>query len=197
MELWKELLILILSPLAVISAGAYLIRKVLERGLNRDLEKYKNELEMHRFEYQTRFSLIHQKRAEVIGEFYSRLVESEDLLRRLTSVFQPHNQPLPLPMRKDETRAAYWRCKDYFNGHRIYFDEELCLKIDTFLKVMFSAFCDFDTGQDGEKLEKDESGLWVQAWKTVQEKLPPIKTELELVFRKILGSIDNSTSKKE
>ena len=89
MELWQQLLALILTPTLAVAAMAWLIRKFFERGLQRDLERFKNELELERFEYQTKFSIIHQKRAEIVSGLYSRLARARAHLGNLVAVFQP------------------------------------------------------------------------------------------------------------
>ena len=81
----EEILKLIFTPAAIIAAFVYLLQKYFEKTINKDLEKYKNdlrtelelikaklqnELDIKLFEYQTKFSLFHQKQAAITAELY-------------------------------------------------------------------------------------------------------------------------------
>jgi len=74
--------------------------------------------------------------------------------------------------------------REYFDENRIFFEEELELQIDNFLKLIKKSWLDFEY-KDIEP--KDSAGKWLSTWKFVDEEMPKIRKELEKEFRKILG----------
>ena len=53
---------------------------------------------------------------------------------------------------------------------------------------MHDAWLAFDTAQSNDPNQPDDKRLQKVAWKTVSEKLPPLKTALEKRFRHEFGS---------
>lgn len=188
-ELWQQVLALTLTPALAIGATAWIIRKLLEQGLQRDIEKFKSQLELERFEHQTRFSFIHQKRAEIVSGLYSRLARTKARLGDLVAIFQPGGQTLP--DKKRVVAEAYNDASSFFFENRIFFTESTALKVEEVLDAMRGAFYAFDTAQRGnEDYKPDTSGLWMESYKNVKEKLPPLLSELEGQFRETLGIIE-------
>lgn len=189
MELWKQILALTLTPTLAVAAIAWLIRKLFESSLQRDLEHYKSELELKRFEHQTKFSLIHQKQAEVLSNLYSQLARAKGLLGDLVAIFQPGGQSLP--DKKKKAAESFNDAYAYFFEHRIFINESTAVKVEEVLAAMRVAFVGFDTAQLGnEEYKPDSTGLWMESYKNVRDKLPPLLSELEIQFRKTLGLIE-------
>ncbi len=186
MELWQQIVALILTPTMIVGALAYLISKLFDRGLQRDLEKFKSELDVKRFEHQTKFSLVHEKRAEVIANLYSRLMKARRLMAQLTAVIQWGDQSLT--EKKKRAADACNDANDYFNEHRIYLNNGTGAKVEAILEKMNSAFIDFDTAQPGTEYRPDPSGLWMQANKQIKDEFPPLLEELENQFCQVLAS---------
>ena len=65
-----------------ISSGliAWLIRSLATAYINKDLEGCKSQLEQERF----RFSKLHEKRANIIEEFYMKLLVFETTINSMT-----------------------------------------------------------------------------------------------------------------
>ncbi len=204
MELWQQILALILTPVMIVGVLAYLFKlllkssldKDLERykselksGFDKDLEKFKSELAIQQFEFQKRFSLIHEKRAEVLGELYARLDRTERALADLTSLLQL-NDGRTLQDKKTATQSIGKDFSDYYSTKKIYLDESLCNQIEEMQKILHDAWVAFDTSQHGACYHDDKTGLWNYSSTMVKEKFPPLKKQLEELFRKELGSID-------
>jgi hypothetical protein len=50
---------------------------------------------------------------------------------------------------------------------------------------------EFDTAQMGnDKYRSDQTGLWMKAFKRLQDEVPPILAELECEFQELLGVIE-------
>ncbi len=195
MELWQQIVALTLTPTLLVGALAYLLRALFDRGLERDLERHKSELAAQLFEYQTKFSVIHEKRAEVIAELYSRLARARRELAQLTAALQPGGQSLHA--KKQQAADACNEAAEFFNERRLYMDLKTSEKIDRILETMKSAFYDFNTAQQEDEYKPDPSGLGVQASKQVRDDLPPLLRELEGQFQNILGIVEENTKWKK
>lgn len=205
MESITEIIKLVFTPAAIIASLVYLFQKYFEKALNKNLEKYKNdlkteleltkaklqnELDIKLFEYQTKFSLFHQKQATITAELYKKLYYSSNSIVDLTKPIQIGGQK-DLNLKKKETAEILNDLINFFNENRIYFNEEICKKLDEIIKVIRDALIEFDIahnfGMNGsESYKKDDSELWLEAWKIINTKLPTINKELEKFLRDIL-----------
>ena len=185
MEIWEKILVLTVTPSAVIAAVAYIVRKLFDRGLQRDLEKYKSDLELQRFEHQSKVSLINEKRAEVIGILYGRIAKARRLMAQLTHIFQEGGQSLV--EKKKQTADACNKADNYFNEHRIYLNQNTSEKLDLVFEKIKSAFISFDIAQPGEEYKPDQTGLWRESSKEIRKELSPLLEDLEREFRDLLG----------
>ena len=188
MEIWQQILLMVFTPTAAVAVLAYILRKFFDRALDRDIERYKNDLQLQRFEYQTKYSLIHQRRAEVIGEFYKLLFrgirEVADLVRVLRFA-----DGEPLPVKKQRAADRFNEMSNYFFEHRLYFDESLCERIEELIRLVRDSLIEFDIAQPGEKIERGpdtDPDMWKSAHKRIEEQVDPIQKELERQFRSLL-----------
>lgn len=192
MSLFSQVVQLVLTPALIVAGLAWLMRSFFDQSLRRDLAKFQNELEASRFEHQTRFSLIHQRQAEVISGLYSRLAKARRLIAQLVALFQPGGQNLA--EKKQRAADACNDADEFFNENRLYLAEDLAAKVEDSLDIMKGAFITFETAMQANEYEPDHSGLWKQANDELKEKLPPLQTEMEARFRSILGVIEGEHS---
>lgn len=171
----------ILSQAVLLTVVTFVLKRFHERALAR----LTNELHSQRMKEQIRFSLIHQKRADVIGIVYGRLIKASRLLKKLV---EPQLvDGIPLPEKKEEARLAIIRTRDYYDEHRIYLDKSVCDQIEDFLNGMLGVFSKFNLAQQEEKYSlPDPTGQWMQSWMDLEEKLLPVKEKLEDMFRQAL-----------
>jgi DNA anti-recombination protein RmuC len=185
MTLVSQLLVLILTPSAVIGVMAYLLKEFFSRALARDLEQYKSELRRQNHVFRTRFSLLHEKRAEVISEFYARMVRAVDQLQSLTAVLRTAREE-SLSDQKKETVHHLRDMSQFFSEHRLYFEESAAAKVESLIEVLRESFAEFAVAQPGEEIEHGPGthpDMWQSAYERVIEEVPPIKRELEDTFR--------------
>ena len=191
MDYWQQLIAIVLTPTLSVAALAWLLKSLFSSGLQRDLERYKRELDAKQFEQQARFSLIHQKRAEVIAELYARLARAKARLGELVAIYQPGGQSLI--EKKKGTAEAFNDANSYFHERRIFLPEEIAESVDVVFEAMRDAFIEFDTAQRGsDEYKPDNTGLWIQSFKGVREKLPPLMKKMEAQFRCEIGAIDST-----
>ena len=195
----------------------YLARNVLTQYLARDLERYKNqftreaETKRHEFtkeleqfkreldgvlsERQTRFSLMHQKSAEVIAELYGRTPAAEDSIKRMTAPMRMESldQEVEKKRRDDqqtEAAKAYESLQDYFDRHRIFLSEQAERRCEELLTHMRQAFFDFQYSRGVYTQGQRDNKKWIEAWERVTKEVPPLRAELAKDFRRILGVTD-------
>jgi hypothetical protein len=201
----EEIIKLIFAPAAIVAAFVYIFQKLFEKNLSKDIAKYKNqldtefesaksrlenELKIQLFQYQTNFSLFHQKQASLTAELYKKLVIASKSITNLVKKYQPANQN-NLNEKKKETSELWIDLSSFFDENRIYFDESICEKIDSIIEVTANAFNEFDFAhtfamQSSDSYKPDETGLWPKAANELKEKLPPLKKDLENFLRIIL-----------
>jgi hypothetical protein len=186
MEFWQQILVLTLTPTVVVTAVTYLLRKLFERTLSKDLERFKSDLQIKQAEFQTRFSALHEKRIEIIGELYARLVRATQSASDLVELFQYEDRVKTLPSKKVDAFDSMSELDNYFQALRVYFDTVICEKMDSLIKGTHRSIGLFSLGQRGETYQGDDTGTWQKAWEKMEKEVGPIKTELEKQFRELI-----------
>jgi hypothetical protein len=153
----------------------------LQGELERSKLRMQNDLQLKFFEYQTRFSLLHQRQAEVIRDLYGMLGDAHEYIKHLA------NPTFDITDHKhaETTQAKYNTLAECFVKNRIYLEEETCNRIDELLLKMRLAMTKFSIGQRPEPGVRGIE-LWDEAWKSVTNEVPPILKELENQFRAFL-----------
>ncbi|MBI5195283.1 MAG: hypothetical protein HZA10_03055 [Nitrospirae bacterium] len=186
----SEIITLIVSSIggsaALFTAVAWLARSLIKNFIDRDLEKFKLNLEKMAFEHQIRFSKLHEIRAQIIAELYGRLYEFHWAVCAFLRDFHKENKN-DKTHRVQEIDKKSYEFKDYFDKHRIYFTENICSKVDELVDALYSAYVPLEvTDSDDDNLIK----VWGKCADTVRKQYPAIRSSLESDFRKILGVIE-------
>lgn len=190
-EFWQQLLALTLTPTLVIGAVAWLLKGFIGQEFKRDLARFKGDIDRENFEKRERFSLIHQKRAEVITGVYSRLVKTRSLVADLVAIFQSGGQSLI--QKKQKVAEVYNDAASYFFENKIFLPKATAEKTEALIDELKKALIEFDTAQLGnDEYKPDDSGLWIKAHGRLNENIPPILEELETQFKEILGFIEGN-----
>lgn len=184
MESWLE----ILRDLGMFTIAAFMIKKIFEKWINKDFEKFKHKLKQERIIS----SKLYDKRGEVINKLYELL---EDFNQKMSSLTSPAEMAGDLP-KIEKLKIAGKSGEDFRNYHskkKIYFNENLSNLLDKINSQFIEAWIDF-TMYPPEKNnlssgnEKEKWEWWIKAWKKVSEEIPPIKKEIEKEFRNLLGA---------
>jgi hypothetical protein len=186
---------------------AFLGKTFVERWLDRNLEKYKSELSRKESEHETKFALLHEKRAAIIAELYRLIVE---MLRSISKSAQgihqyaDHQVPTPRHVRQTKsveyfnTAVADFRAfEKHFEDNRIYLSNNLIDKINQLRKQVADVLKDLEASHvppppDFKGLPPSIHAIW-NAQKSLRLLVQPIREEIEIEFRGILGVIDSST----
>ncbi len=96
-----------------------------ENSLSKRLEDYKKGINKDLYQFQTKFSLFHQKEAEAIASLYEKLVDLGKIVEH--TFYRDGDQ------KQESTRIAidkYHEYIDFYQKNRIYFDDQLCENIE-------------------------------------------------------------------
>jgi hypothetical protein len=180
----------------LIGVIGYLIRSLFKQILSIDMAKHQHELEIETerfrsqlgitaFEHQTRFSVLHVKRAEVIAELYKHLYYSERDASLLISIFEPAG----IPPQKERYETAYGSCRglsEYFEPNRICFSLCICEKVTNITKELFKALVEFRQVIHTVEGEYQKVDIWMVVWEKLSRDIHTLKLEIENEFREIL-----------
>ena len=212
MDMLTKIFGLIFTPTAIVAGVVYILRKYFDNHVAKELELFKHDLqsqsetariqfqtnlEARLFEFQTKFSLYHQKQAEIVAELYGHLmnVMAETALLTNPAGFSTE---ISLKTRKDNAATLYTNLFTFYTRHRIYFSGELDQKIFSVISLMGDALREFDKAHrvgmgGGSEYMPDDTGGWEHAWTKISQETPPVMREVEDYFRSILeGKYDDS-----
>jgi len=186
----------------------FLIRSIIKHFLDKDIAVYQNKLqenskqqiaefkhnlEKTALEHKIRFSKLHEERANVIKEIYTRYIEFELSMKKFVSVFEAENDPTKEELKKEVISTGNKFFK-YLKDKRIFFAEKTCSLIDEiedFQKEMWIQFehgkvykssSDETAGQQQERINK-----WYKIDEAIRKTGKELKSNLENKFRIILG----------
>lgn len=208
----EVILLSVLGSGTLIAILGWLTKSLVTHLLDKDIQRYKAELESEkkvelqklefelkrRFEeHSIRFEKLHQRRDEVIAVLYSKIVEFYNAIESFID-FARLPQENELEIEREKLWAAVDSFRDYAEKHRIYFSEAVCSRLDnlyqtadhpTSLLVMASEYKGPPGGSD----------FLIDAWKAAEEALTvdvqAIRQAIEADFRGLLGvasSIDSA-----
>ena len=186
----------------------WLAKSLVQGQLQKDLERFKatlqaeadaansrlrHQLEVTATEHRIRFSQLHQTRAKVIANTYSKLVRAHWAARSFVSPGEIWGEP----DKKEKyiiAMNAITNFYRYFDRKKIYLPEGLCKTLDEFVSEMRSEAIGFgvwvlfiDENEPGD-VQKQKFEAWVKAWKHFDKKTPVAKAALESELRQIIGN---------
>jgi hypothetical protein len=196
MDFWTALLALILTPAAVAGVVGYMLKEFLAQMRARDLEQYKDGLQRERerdkklleatqFEQQTRFSWAHQKQADVIATVYGKLADTRQKMAAMTSPAQFGS--VDKEQQRKAAADAYDALAEYFIVNRVFLSEKRSVQIEELITMMRTSFNQFAMVQAQIASGRGGDDGWTEAWKRVEEEVPPVLTALRREFRASLG----------
>lgn len=189
----QAIIITVLSNAVITTAALAVLQHLFSRNLEhqkaelgRETDQLKTKLDAVQFEHQTRFSLMQQKRADVIAALYVKLVEAQQALARWSSPMKFSNQ--------DETQLGRDAAEslnalmDFFSLHRLYLGRAAADRCQSVLDMMRGAFIEYQMVHiDPETIKHAE---WVAVSNKVSKEIPKALTEIEIDFHKVLGITD-------
>jgi hypothetical protein len=193
-----------LTTTAIISILGYFGKNIFQHYLDKDIEKFKlslqNEVNLAQLKrdkeienYKTDLNVIlnkqialQNKKAEVIEKLYGLLAEFNKCMVELTAEVKIIKGQTIEEKQENEIKEIDEAAKkgnaflDYFRLKKIYFDKDTCLLIDGLNREFKMAYSGYLTSKPSYRFDKD-------AFETINNKVPPLLTNLEIEFRKMLG----------
>ncbi len=182
----------------VVLVVGYFLRQVFQQVLSRDLEKFKadlsakhdieierlrNDLRIAASERETRFTRLHETRAETIAELYKKFVRAHDAFGAYLSTVQFGGQP-DHAKRGEEAAKRGREFSEYFSEKRIYFEEGLCRDIDAAFDQFVKAWIEMGAYPPGMPGRGEQ---WSQTAEHFSQHFPPIRAKIERQFRELIG----------
>jgi hypothetical protein len=197
---------------AAIGALAWLARELVGKfiasdsekfkaGLAQDLEKFKADLRRTAYEHEVRFKRLQEKQAEIIAEFYKRMVIADAFLISLES----NRNDFMKGKHKGQNEAGKQivDASMYFVQNEVWFSEELCRLVHKWCEEAFQHAYLYDMFNQGmaEFWKTDIEPMvgapafdeWAtrtfDTWKQSRADIPAILTKLKEQLRGLLGAI--------
>lgn len=203
----EEVIKFIGGATVLIAAVAWLIRTLAKHILSKDieifksqllaksnieLEKLKHELKLISSEHEKRMQILHERRAGVIAELYSKLLDFIGAAELYTG------DPDKFDETSKETRASNFTEKasvfnKFYNVNRIYFNKSICNQVDFLIIEVISKIINvqirFTAINNTSGLKKYDmyQESWDKAIELVHEKVPLLKEAIEDEFRNLIG----------
>lgn len=201
-----EMLIVALGGFGVVVAAlAWLGRSLITHLLSKDLENHKNrietlyqqnmdayrhELEKIQIEHEVRFTALHQKRMDVIAEFYALLLELSEIskLMSLSGLFPMPERPRYQAQLVDALKKGLDKLesvKHYFDKNRLYFSGDLADKVDQFIDAIHGPI---ERANSALKQDYSEAIQELQSLPPISEAIFSLRRNIEGEFRRLIGS---------
>ena len=193
-----ELAILVLQVIVVagISALGVLWRSSVttyfsEKGKNlatkQDIEEITRKIEGVKVEFaaqQTWNALFQQKRFEVIAKTFELLHDPEEYIRNMVHPVQNGGEDEE-QRRQEQAIEAFNQLSGFYYKSKIYLPEDLCERVAVALGAMKEVITKYRLGRKGQGSDKG-LGMWGNAYETMRDVLPALRSELEKQFREAI-----------
>lgn len=209
MEAWQTILLAFGGNAALLAVLGLLGKSIFESMIARDskrfeadlqaksdsaIERLRSDLQIRSIEHQVRFTNLHEKQASVIADIYGHLVET---LWEAESFLSPMEWAGELSKQEKHQMAMsklveFFR---YFDKHRIYLPEPLCVSLEeTIMHVRshvigFGVFTRFNDQSMNENTRKQKEDAWNRGWEAIKKDIPLARKQLEEKFRGLLGGV--------
>jgi hypothetical protein len=163
-----------------------------KKDISRDLETHKLQLQanfqMRFYEFQTRYSLLHQKRAEAIEKLFELLAKVQNDLQIWASWERiSHRETIEEFYVK--TQDHFQNLVDFYDEKRIYFDEDIGTAV---LNMVGTTQMLLDSHGSIENLRKSfpdwAESMKGNAHKIINQHIHPVMNQLVSRFKQILSA---------
>jgi hypothetical protein len=211
METWQTLLLAFGGNAALLAVLGLLGKSLLEKLITRDTKRFesdlkaksdaaiehlRNELQLKTMEHQVRFSRLHEKRATVIAELYSHLVETFWEAESFLSPVEWAGEP----DKREKHRVVMDKLVEffrYFDKHRIYLPEDICRSLEQIALqirehvIKFGVYVRIHDESLTDHAREQKDKAWNEGWDAIKNQIPQARKTLEDEFRALLGATAN------
>ena len=169
--------------------------EVLKKEHSKEISQFQSELNHLKSKENFKFTKLHEKRLVVLEKTYHFIYESLELLKDYVQPFKfiPEGTTFEEGERilSDKFTNKHFEFYKYFNYNLIYFDDSIENLLNSYFDQMAEIYITYDTDQSNlTENPQPEQGLSLnskQAHTLINEKLKPLKRQIEINFRKLLG----------
>jgi hypothetical protein len=178
------------GQIGIFTIASYWIQKQIDKSSQKRLEEFKTTLSL----LSTKVTTLHNKRFKVIEEMYSRIVDLQISMLRLTNPikfaedYQKELEKLTL-----ESNESFQNFNIYFEKNRFYFNDFTCGILEQIRKVNHAAIWDFNEHRiyegsevEDRKLIKEARQKMLKAYDLIKDEIPKLRESLDNDFKKIL-----------
>lgn len=172
----------------VIGTGfiTFLAQSLVNNFLNKRFEDYKSQLSLEN----TKQGRLHEKRLQVISEFYALLVNLQENTMRMIATIKLVNEDA----QKEEAERIQ-KTADSFNAasrvywlNKLYFQSDVCKIVEVLLEKYKHVYYNYSTEQQFSiAITKEEILHKKEIWENTQGEISKILNEIETNFRDSLG----------
>jgi hypothetical protein len=199
MDVWAQVLGGVAVSGVLIAALTFLGRSIILHWLNKDVERYKDnlraendaKLESHKhalhvasLEHNVRFSHLHEKRANVIAEIYGRIAKCIRLADIFTQQIRVGEQDVPAEF--NAFAESYNSLYAYFDENRIFLSPATCTLISELVEKVRLAVAMLNLYRTGEYGTHKKFEQWDKSRLDMEEHVPAARAALEADLRKIM-----------
>ena len=148
------------------------------------IEHLKFELSRANDEYKFRFSKLHEKRAEVIAEVYSRLKNLHRCMGDYVAVFEPVGME-PKEERRKKTISAFEEFDKYYQPNTIFLPKETDDALKEIRQKLVTAFNKFSWSVETSNASNAQA--WLEIFESIKGPVAEALGDLEGDFRRLLG----------
>ncbi len=169
--------------------------------LNLEAEKFKHDLNTKTVEHQIKYSKLYEERGQIIKLIYNLLLNLEDSLVFLTTIFQGPDWTTDTE-RDVKTVESVQNLKKALEQNRIFFASTLCEKVDSIIATSNKIIIEmrlakikkqqneqsnnYDIPLNREDLVKPHI-MWIELEKEVQNEIKSARLDLAQEFRVSIG----------
>jgi hypothetical protein len=182
------------SLTAWLAKDAEAFKARLKADADVEIERLKSSLQMVATEHQVKFSKLHETRAEVIRDLYSKITDVN--LQGELFVITAENNPTPYKEREfTELREKLKDVYVFTERHSIYLPESVCVLLDKHLGQLrsnvYSAGIFGRIANPNEHTSEQSYKAFTKAYEDFETGIPTMRKLLVKEFRKMLGVESN------
>lgn len=168
----------------------------LKKEHSKEISKFQTELNHLKAKENFKFTKLHEKRLEVLEKTYHFIYDSMELLKDYVRPFKFVSEGTTFEegekILADKFTDEYLKFHKYFNYNLIYFDNSIENLLNSYFDQVEEIYITYDTEQFNlrENIQPEQGVVSLnskQAHTLIHEKLKPLKRQIEINFRKLLG----------
>jgi len=176
----------IIISLPFIAGTAWLLREIFKLYLNKDLEKFKSNLEKEAISHRIRYEELHGQRMTVIRDTFQKLC---DMYEAMSEMFRLQHVEENKTERVNEAFNKAQEFRRYVDKNQLFFSEEQFDKTmaiyDSVDDKVWSSYHHAQIVKNEDPVEATKELTYV--WKHLKEDAPKMKKSLANTFRDVIG----------